>query len=135
MPGGRDTGRAMSQENVKSPESQPSPHDGHGNRVVDAGRPAAAMRIQTKGCPVLLLADFTLGDLLLGILAVFFAILAIWLFIAIFADIFTRPDLSGWAMAGWVLLIFIFPVIGILIYLIFRPSEAEVAARGILRRH
>jgi hypothetical protein len=84
--------------------------------------------------PVLLLADFTLGDLLLGILAFFFAIIAIWLFIAIFADIFTRPDLSGGAKAGWVLLIFILPVIGILIYLIARPSETEVAARGILRR-
>jgi hypothetical protein len=83
---------------------------------------------------VLLLADFTLGDLLLGILAVFFAILAIWLFIAIFADIFTRPDLSGWGKAGWVLLIFILPVVGVLIYLIARPSEAEVAAGGILRR-
>lgn len=83
---------------------------------------------------MLLLADFTLGDLLLGILAVFFAILAIWLFIAIFADIFTRPDLSGWGKAGWVLLIFILPVIGVLIYLIARPPEAEVAARGILRR-
>ena len=80
------------------------------------------------------LADFSLGDLLLGILAFFFAIIAIWLFIAIFADIFTRPDLSGWGKAGWVLLIFILPVIGILIYLIARPPETEVAARGILRR-
>ena len=83
--------------------------------------------------PVLLLADFTLGDLLLGILSVFFAIFAIWLFIAIFADIFTRPDLSGWAKAGWVLLIFILPVFGVLIYVIARPSEEEVAMRGILR--
>jgi Phospholipase_D-nuclease N-terminal len=83
--------------------------------------------------PVLILADFTLGDLLLGILGFFFAILAIWLFIVIFADIFTRPDLSGWGKAGWVLLIFILPVIGILIYLIARPPEEEVAARGILR--
>ena len=90
------------------------------------------MRIQTKGCTVLLLADFNLGDLLLGILGVFFAILAIWLFIVIFADIFTRPDLSGWAKAGWVLLIFILPVVGILIYVIARPSEEEVAMRGIL---
>jgi Phospholipase_D-nuclease N-terminal len=83
---------------------------------------------------MLLLADFTLGDLLVAMVAFFFLILAIWLFIAIFADIFTRPDLSGWAKAGWVLLIFILPVIGILIYLIARPPEAEVAARGILRR-
>ena len=82
---------------------------------------------------MLLLADITLGDLLLGILGFFFAILAIWLFIVIFADIFTRPDLSGWAKAGWVLLIFILPVIGILIYVIARPPEEEVAMRGILR--
>jgi len=82
---------------------------------------------------VLLLADFNLGDLLLGILSFFVAILAIWLFIVTFADIFTRPDLSGWAKAGWVLLIFILPVIGILIYVIARPPEEEVAMRGILR--
>jgi hypothetical protein len=37
-------------------------------------------------------------------------------------------------MAAWVLLIFVFPVFGILIYLIARPSQAEVAARGILGR-
>jgi Phospholipase_D-nuclease N-terminal len=83
---------------------------------------------------MLLLADFTLGDALLSILAFFFAIIAIWLFITIFADIFTRPDISGWAKAGWVLLIFVIPVIGILIYMIARPPESEVAARGILRR-
>ena len=82
---------------------------------------------------MLLLADFTLGDLLVSMIALFFLILAVWLFIAVFADIFTRPDLSGWGKAGWVLLIFILPVIGVLIYLIARPPEAEVAARGILR--
>ena len=83
---------------------------------------------------MLLLADFTLGDLLVSMIALFFLILAVWLFIAVFADIFTRPDLSGGAKAGWVLLIFILPLLGILIYLIARPPETEVAARGILRR-
>jgi membrane protease YdiL (CAAX protease family) len=83
---------------------------------------------------MLLLADFTLGDLLLGILAFFFVLIGIWLFIAVFSDIFLRLDLSGWAKAGWTLLILILPVIGILIYLIARPPEEEVAARGILRR-
>ena len=83
---------------------------------------------------MLLLADFTLGNLLVAMIAFFFLFLCIWLFIAVFADIFTRPDLSGWGKAGWVLLIFILPVIGILIYLIARPPEEEVAARGILRR-
>jgi Phospholipase_D-nuclease N-terminal len=89
---------------------------------------------QLKGTAMLLLADFTLGDLLVSMIALFFLILAVWLFIAVFADIFTRPDLSGSGKAGWVLLIFILPVIGVLIYLIARPPEVEVAARGILRR-
>jgi hypothetical protein len=72
---------------------------------------------------MLLLADIDLGDLLLAMVAFFFLFLAIWMFIAVFADIFGRRDLSGWGKAGWVLLIFIIPLIGVLIYLIARPSE------------
>ena len=78
---------------------------------------------------MLLLADFTLGNLLVAMIAFFFLFLAVWMFIAVFADIFTRRDLSGWGKAGWVLLIFILPLIGILIYLIARPAEVE--ARGM----
>ena len=58
--------------------------------------------------------------------------MAIWLFIAVFSDIF-RSEMSGWAKALWVLVIFVLPLLGILIYLIARPksSEDEVArARG-----
>jgi hypothetical protein len=43
----------------------------------------------------------------------------------VFADIFRRKDLSGGAKAGWVLLIFILPFFGILIYLIARPSIVD----------
>jgi hypothetical protein len=46
----------------------------------------------------------------------------IWMFIGVFADIFRRDDLSGWGKAGWLLLIFIIPLLGILIYLIARPK-------------
>jgi Phospholipase_D-nuclease N-terminal len=70
-----------------------------------------------------LLADIDFGELLLAMLAFFFLFLAIWLFIVLFGDIFRRTDLSGWAKAGWTLLIFILPLIGILIYLIARPPE------------
>lgn len=48
----------------------------------------------------------------------------IWMFIRVFADIFMRDDLGGWAKAGWVLLIVILPLFGILIYLIARPRIA-----------
>jgi hypothetical protein len=44
------------------------------------------------------------------------------MFIGVFADIFRRNDLSGGAKAGWLLLIFIVPLFGILIYLIARPK-------------
>jgi len=53
--------------------------------------------------------------------AVFFAV--IWAFI----DNFRRPDHSGWAKAGWALVILILPLLGTLIYLIARPAVVDVA--------
>jgi uncharacterized membrane protein len=55
-------------------------------------------------------------------LVFFFWFMAIWVFIGVFADIFRRNDLSGWGKAGWLLLIFVLPFIGVLIYLIARPT-------------
>lgn len=72
---------------------------------------------------MLLLADFTLGNLLVAMLVFFYLFLAIWIFIALFADIFRRRDLSGWGKAGWIVLIFLIPLIGAVIYLIARPAE------------
>ena len=54
--------------------------------------------------------------------SVFFTV--IWAFI----DDFRRPDLSGWAKAGWALLIIVLPLIGTLIYLIARPAVVDLAA-------
>jgi hypothetical protein len=56
------------------------------------------------------------------VFAIFFAI--IWAFI----DNFRRPDHSGWAKAGWALLILIIPLFGMLIYLIARPADAMAPA-------
>ena len=47
------------------------------------------------------------------------------LFVRVFGDIFTRENLSGWGKAGWILLIFVMPFIGILIYMIARPKNTE----------
>jgi hypothetical protein len=54
-------------------------------------------------------------------LAVFFAV--IWAFI----DKLRRPDHSGWAKAGWALVILVLPLLGTLIYLIARPAVVDVA--------
>jgi hypothetical protein len=70
-----------------------------------------------------LAATYGLGEVLWTILVVFFMILAIWLFVAIVVDIFWRIDLSGWAKAGWLLVLLILPFLGALIYLIARPDD------------
>jgi type VI protein secretion system component VasK len=69
-----------------------------------------------------MLADFTFGDVLWSMLVFFFWFMAIWIFITVFGDIFRRNDLTGWAKAGWLILIFVLPFIGILIYMIARPK-------------
>jgi hypothetical protein len=68
------------------------------------------------------LADIDFGEILLGMVALFFLVVFLWIFIAIFADIFRRRDLGGWAKAGWILLIVVLPFLGCLIYVIARPQ-------------
>jgi hypothetical protein len=55
----------------------------------------------------------------------FFWFLYIWMFIAVFSDIFRRRDLSGWAKAGWTLFVLVLPILGILIYMATRPKPTE----------
>ena len=54
--------------------------------------------------------------------SIFFAV------IYAFIDNFRRHDHSGWAKAGWALLILILPLLGTLIYLIARPPDAMAPA-------
>jgi len=69
-----------------------------------------------------MLADYTFGNFLWTMFAFFFWFMFIWIFIMVFADIFRRNDIHGWAKAGWIVLIVILPFIGILIYMIARPK-------------
>jgi len=73
----------------------------------------------------ILLDTTSFWDVVWWMIMVFFFTMAIWVFISIFADIFRRNDLSGFAKAGWLLLIFILPFLGALAYLIFRPKMTE----------
>ena len=66
-----------------------------------------------------------LGDFLIWTLEVFFLVLAFWVFIAIFSDIFRRSDIHGGAKAAWILAIFVLPFIGCLIYIIARPKVTQ----------
>ncbi len=66
-----------------------------------------------------------------------FFLLLIWLPITIcwvfglFDIVFRREDLGGWAKGLWVLFLILLPVIGLVIYVVFRPrtpSRAEEKA-------
>jgi type VI protein secretion system component VasK len=67
----------------------------------------------------------TFSDIFASMIVFFFWFMAIWIFIAVFADIFRRADLSGLAKAGWILLIVIVPFLGALLYIIARPKMTE----------
>ena len=59
------------------------------------------------------------------ILMIFLWVIWFWVLITIFIDLFRSHDLSGWAKAGWLLLIVILPMIGVLIYLIARGHKMQ----------
>ncbi len=69
--------------------------------------------------------EWNLGSVLWFMLVMFFWTMAIWIFITLFADIFRRDDIGGWAKAGWMLLLFAVPFLGALIYMIARPKMTE----------
>jgi hypothetical protein len=69
--------------------------------------------------------EWSFGSVLWTMIVFFFWVMAIWIFIALFTDIFRRNDLSGAAKAGWILLLFVVPFVGALIYMIARPKMTE----------
>jgi Phospholipase_D-nuclease N-terminal/Short C-terminal domain len=67
-----------------------------------------------------LLATYTFGQALLTVLELGLLFLWIWIAITVVIDIFRSHDLSGWAKAGWLVLILLVPLLGVLIYVIAR---------------
>jgi hypothetical protein len=65
-------------------------------------------------------ATFTFGDSLLTVLEFALLFLWIWIAIGVVFDVFRSPDLSNWSKAAWMLLIFVFPLVGVFIYLLIR---------------
>lgn len=67
-----------------------------------------------------LVGGYSLADAFWTILWIFLFVVWFWLLIAIFSDLFRDHELSGWWKALWVIVVIVFPVLGILGYLIFR---------------
>ena len=88
-----------------------------------------------------LAADWTFGDFLLAVLYVFAWVILFFLIINVFSDLFRRHDISGWTKALWVILVIVFPLLGVLIYLITqhagiaqRQTREAAEARDEIRR-
>lgn len=79
----------------------------------------------------MVVADWTFGTVLWAMLAFLFWFVLIWMFISVFADIFRRDDLSGWAKAAWIFFVAVLPLIGILAYVIVRPRVTAQDRRAL----
>ena len=62
----------------------------------------------------------SLTDWLWWLLAVFFMVIFFMMLFRIIIDIFRSDDMGGWGKAGWLILIFFVPLLGMLIYVIAR---------------
>jgi hypothetical protein len=63
-------------------------------------------------------ADYPFLDVVWTMFIFFAWVIWFWLLITIFADIFRRNDISGWAKAGWTIFVIILPFLGVFIYMI-----------------
>jgi Short C-terminal domain/Phospholipase_D-nuclease N-terminal len=63
-------------------------------------------------------ADYPFLDVFWTMLVFFFWVIWIWLLITVFADLFSRHDISGWAKAAWTAFVIVLPYLGVLVYLI-----------------
>jgi hypothetical protein len=88
----------------------------------------------------MVLADVGLGQVIWTTLFIFMLAAFVWLFILALRHLFRDRELSGWAKAGWLVGLILFPLLGSLVYLIVRGgwvtegSAADSAARAQLTR-
>jgi hypothetical protein len=87
----------------------------------------------------MVVAEVGFAELFWTVLSLFFLFMFIWVFVALLSDLFRDHELSGWAKAGWVVALIVFPLLGSLVYLIVRgqgmaerSARAEQAARAQL---
>jgi len=76
---------------------------------------------------VTIASSYPFLNLLWTILIFMALVIWIWMVIMALIDIFSRPDLSGWAKAAWVVFIIVLPFLGVLCYLI--AYSAGIAER------
>jgi Phospholipase_D-nuclease N-terminal len=73
---------------------------------------------QIGGVVAIFASSYPFLEFLWSMLVFFAWVIFIWVAITVLIDVFRRHDLSGWAKAGWTVLVVLFPWLGVLIYLI-----------------
>jgi predicted membrane channel-forming protein YqfA (hemolysin III family) len=84
---------------------------------------------------------FSFANFLTDVLTVFVFVVWFWLLIIVFSDLFRRQDISGWGKTLWVIVLIVFPYLGVFGYMIFqgrgmaeRSSQQVQQTRDELRR-
>jgi Phospholipase_D-nuclease N-terminal len=67
---------------------------------------------------------------LVRILIIAAVILFLIMWVRAVMDVFRRGDLSGAAKSAWAIIMLLVPFIGLLLYYMIRPSDAQIAQRG-----
>jgi hypothetical protein len=68
--------------------------------------------------------------MLVRILIIAAVILFLIMWVRAVMDVFRRGDLSGAAKGAWAIIMLLVPFIGLLLYYMLRPSDAQIAQRG-----
>jgi Phospholipase_D-nuclease N-terminal len=76
------------------------------------------------------LATVSFGEALLIVLEIAVLFVWIWAGIKVLIDVFRSPDLSNWSRAGWLLLIVMVPLLGVVIYMVVRGNEMSIRETG-----
>jgi hypothetical protein len=85
----------------------------------------------------LLATSYPLLEVFWTMLIFFAFVIWIWLLFIVFADLFRRRDVSGWAKVAWIIFVVVLPYLGVFVYLIAqhrgmteRAIEQQEAARS-----
>jgi hypothetical protein len=102
---------------------------------------AAPHPIKKGRTDMLFPGGFTFPNFLADVFSIFIFVLWFWLLITVFGDLFRRRDISGLGKVLWVIVLIVFPYLGVFIYLISqhrgmaeRQNQRAQQARDELRQ-
>ena len=100
----------------------------------------AVLAFVVAGCNQVGGATMTFWDVIWAMVFFYFWFMCIWIWISVIGDILRRNDLSGPSKFIWIMVAFIIPLFGALIYMITRPkvtaqdvqlmTQADAAAKA-----